>query len=407
MRGRGRSAAILLAIWWVGFNLRAVLLAVPPVLATVRGDLHLSYTGAGLLTAVPVLAFAVAAVPGAGLVARLGAHRVVTLGLVALTAGTALRAVPGTGSLAAVFGGTAVLAVGIAIAQPGVPVVLQRWFPGGVQRASITVTLGLTMGELVGATVTRPWLVPMTGGGWRGSFLVWALPAALALVGWVAVVPARGPAQAPGRQRLGPLLHLRVVWVVAALFAAQSLVYFSANTWIPETAPGGPGGSAAALGLAGINGIQIPCLLLLTLIRRPFVTRRRFYLLGGGLVLVGTAGWLFASASPALLWSALIGAGVSMNFAALLAYPPTVAPPAAIAPFTAVMLAVGYGTAFLGPIAGGACLDLTHLRWTPFLPILGAAVAMVLLSTRLPASPWPVLAGRAPGPPVGPGLAAP
>ncbi len=396
-----------MATWWVGFNLRAVLLAVPPVLSAVRRDLHLSYTGAGLLTALPVLAFALAAVPGARLVARLGAHRVVTLGLVALTLGTALRAWPGPAGLAAVFGGTVALAVGIAIAQPGVPVVLQRWFPGGVQRASITVTLGLTMGELVGATVTRPLLVPLTGGGWRGTFLVWALPPALALAGWVLLVPARNTAQVVRQQSLRPLLRLPVVWSVAVLFAAQGLVYFTANTWIPETAPGGPGGSAAALGLLGINGIQIPCLLALAMIRRPFVTRRSFYLLGGGLALAGTAGWLLASATPALLWSALIGAGVSMNFAALLAYPPAVAPPAVIAPFSAVMLAVGYGAAFLGPVAGGACLDLTHLRWTPFLPVLVAALAMLALAARLPAPPWPAPGGGAPAPPAGAGLEAP
>jgi CP family cyanate transporter-like MFS transporter len=75
---RGRTAALTLLIaWWVGFNLRAVLLGVPPALGHVRDDLGLSYTASGLLTSLPVLVLGVLAFPGAALVRRRGGHRVV------------------------------------------------------------------------------------------------------------------------------------------------------------------------------------------------------------------------------------------------------------------------------------------------------------------------------------------
>ena len=47
----------------VGFNLRSVLLGVPPVLPLIQHDLGLSYTATGFLTALPVLVLAVGAWP--------------------------------------------------------------------------------------------------------------------------------------------------------------------------------------------------------------------------------------------------------------------------------------------------------------------------------------------------------
>ena len=57
--------ALLLVAFWVGFNLRASLLGVPPILGLARTSYHLSYEAAGLVTALPILAFGVMAFPGA------------------------------------------------------------------------------------------------------------------------------------------------------------------------------------------------------------------------------------------------------------------------------------------------------------------------------------------------------
>src|SRR5258706_598405 len=51
-----RSRPVLIAlVVAVGMQLRAVVLDVPPVLPAIRDDLHLSFTLAGTLTALPVL----------------------------------------------------------------------------------------------------------------------------------------------------------------------------------------------------------------------------------------------------------------------------------------------------------------------------------------------------------------
>ena len=65
----------------VGFNLRSVILGVPPVLPLIQHDLELSYTATGYLTALPVLALAVLAWPSGLIAERIGARLSVSIGL--------------------------------------------------------------------------------------------------------------------------------------------------------------------------------------------------------------------------------------------------------------------------------------------------------------------------------------
>ena len=382
-RTLGSGALTLVIAWWVGFNLRAVLLGVPPVLHRVQTDLGLDYTAAGLLTSVPILVLGLAALPGAALVRRLGGHRTVALGLLAVALGTPLRA---AGGVVPLYTGTLLLAAGIAVAQPGLPLVMQWRFPTAVQRASITVTFGLITGELVAASITVPLLAPLTGGGWRGSFVAWTAPAALAAAAWL-LVPADPPpaAAALGAAPATPRRRARLWWA-STIFAAQSLTYFASNTWLPTAVSGGADSREATLGLVVLNGVQLPVTLVLLGTRRPFVRSRAFYAAAGALATAGVLGWLVAADAAVPLWAALIGAGVSMTFAGLLAYPPSVEAPAGVAGFTAVMLTVGYCAAFTGPLLGGVVLDLVHWRRAPFLVIGVAAVVMVIAGLRPPPS---------------------
>lgn len=380
--GRAATLALLIA-WWAGFNLRSVLLSVPPVLGPLRTDLGLSYTAAGLLTSLPLVVLGVLAFPGAALVRRWGGHRVVALGLVGTAAGAALRALP-AGGAAPVFAGTLVLAAGIAVAQPGLPVMVQAWFPRAVQRASTLVTLGLITGEIAGAGVTGPAILGPLG--WRASFAVWAVPAVVATVAWLAV-PGRGPAgRAASGRPLRPLLRSPQLWWVAALFGAQSLVYFAANTWVPSTVRGGSGSAAASLDLTLLNLVMLPATLALTVTRRPFVRSRAFYAAGSLLALVGAVGWMLSADSLGPLWVLLMGTATSTAFAGLLAYWPTVAAPEDVAASTAMMLAFGYLAAFLGPLLGGTARDALHTQWAAFLPVAVSATVMLACSLRLPAA---------------------
>src|SRR5690242_7410013 len=81
----------LLLLWLAGNALRLTILAVPPVIPLIHVDLHLSETQVGILTGLPSMLFAIAAVPGSLLIARLGVMAALVTGLALNAFGGALR----------------------------------------------------------------------------------------------------------------------------------------------------------------------------------------------------------------------------------------------------------------------------------------------------------------------------
>src|SRR5947208_15184874 len=86
-----RKVIICVLLTLVGFHLRSVILAVPPILPLIQHDLRLTYTATGFLTALPVLVLACAAWPSWLLAERIAERTCVTIGLSLLGGGALLR----------------------------------------------------------------------------------------------------------------------------------------------------------------------------------------------------------------------------------------------------------------------------------------------------------------------------
>ncbi|HYB01276.1 MAG TPA: MFS transporter, partial [Ktedonobacteraceae bacterium] len=136
----------------VGFNLRSVLLGVPPVLPLIQHALGLSYTLTGFLTALPVLVLAVGAWPSGLLAERIGARLSVSIGLGLLAAGTILRAFKV--NMLSLFFFTLILSIGITMSQTAIPILIRRWYPKQIGLVSALFSDGLILGEAVAAGIT-------------------------------------------------------------------------------------------------------------------------------------------------------------------------------------------------------------------------------------------------------------
>ena len=110
---------LLVGMVLVAFNLRPAVSSVPPVLETIRVELALSYTAAGLLTTIPTLCMGGLALAAAPVARRVGRERGVMWAVVLIGVGTAAR-LWGTNA-AVLFGSTLVVGVGIAISQTLLP----------------------------------------------------------------------------------------------------------------------------------------------------------------------------------------------------------------------------------------------------------------------------------------------
>jgi CP family cyanate transporter-like MFS transporter len=117
----------LMLLWLAGVGLRLTILAVPPVLAMIRDDFALSATEVGLLSSIPPALFAIAALAGSLLVARLGVTTALVGGLLLVAIGSALRGL--ATDFAILFATTIVMSAGIAIMQPIMPAAVRLWTP--------------------------------------------------------------------------------------------------------------------------------------------------------------------------------------------------------------------------------------------------------------------------------------
>src|SRR6266852_7689528 len=80
-------------LWLAGVALRLTILAVPPVIPLIHNDLHLSETQVGILSGLPMVLFAAAAIAGSLMIARLGALTALLIGLVLCAVGSVLRGI--------------------------------------------------------------------------------------------------------------------------------------------------------------------------------------------------------------------------------------------------------------------------------------------------------------------------
>jgi MFS transporter, CP family, cyanate transporter len=355
-----------------------VVLSVPPTLPALHHALALSYSAAGLLTSLPVLIMAVGAIPGAYLVSRVGARQAVTYGLALLAVGAALRgAFP---SAAALFIFTVVLSLGIAVSQPAVPSLVQAWLPERIGRGIAIYTNGIFVGEVIAATVTLPLLINPLG--WQGALAVWALPAAMVLVLWLAFTPTMKTSPQIGAAwfpdwRSGPMVR------IVLLMGTASIVYFGMNTWIPDTLDARHAHNLIPLTLGVLNFMQLPISLLLTIAADAMVGRRWPFVVAGLGSVVGVTGYILAPVETAPIWAGIAGAGSSMAFILNLGLPALMAP-SEVARTTGLMLTIGYGAAFFGPALGGFAWDWSgHFRFA-LLPMALGALAMIGLGATLP-----------------------
>ncbi|MGY1633582.1 MFS transporter [Geodermatophilus sp. SYSU D01186] len=380
---RAPGGLLLAAVLLAGLNMRGAIAAVSPVLPEMRAELGLSPTLAGLVTTLPVLCFAVLAPPAAWLGRRMGAEAAVCAGLLAIAAGTVLRAVDGAPLLLV---GTSVVGAGMTLGNVLLPAVTKREF--GARAGTVTglYTAALCAGAALTAALTAP-LAALTD--WRTALAAWAALAVAAAVLWVLATRRRGdgahaesgPLTAPAVSA-APVWRSPVAWAVATVLALQSVLYYAITAWLPtllldELGRGlRPGAVAAALfQVLGIAGSLLV----------PAVLARRSREGQSGLGVVVAASWavlvlgLWIAPGLWVLWAALggvtQGAGIAFAFTVLVLRS---ADDAAARRLSGMAQLVGYGVGATGPLVVGAVYAATGGWAAPLALLLGVAAVLTV-----------------------------
>lgn len=186
MTGQGSSPsravapiAVIVAIVLTALVLRGPLVAVAPIATTIREALDLTAGEVGLLTALPVLCFALATPFASLLIARAGPDAATLVCLLGVIAGSGIRSAGGIGAL---FAGTVLIGVFITVGNVVVPVIIRR----DVTAARVGIATGLYTSALnVGSMLTSLGTAPLADAiGWQGGLAFWLVLPVVAAVFW-------------------------------------------------------------------------------------------------------------------------------------------------------------------------------------------------------------------------------
>jgi len=368
-------------LWLIGNAARLTILAVPPVLTLISSDLGLSGTQIGILSSLPVVLLALAAVPGSMLIARFGALRTAIAGLWLTALGGALRGIaPDVWTL---YAATILMGAGVAVIQTALPSLVRQWLPGRINLSSAVATNGMLVGEIIPIFFTAL-MLPLFLNSWRAGIAVWSAPVAVIALAVFLLAPSETRA-APGAPpaRWWPDWSDRLTWRFGFMLCAANTIYFGSNAFIPGllTHAGRPDLIQPAL--FWLNMGQIPASLLLIGFAR--VTERRIwpFLVFGLMMLAALSGMALTASGWTVFYAGIVGFAGAGILALCLALPAALVAPPDIGRMAAAMFVIGYSVAVAMAVAGGALWDLTGDARFAFLPLAIGGIPLVLLAPSL------------------------
>jgi MFS transporter, CP family, cyanate transporter len=356
-----RTALVLTGLVLLSFNLRPAAVSVGPVLEEVRHGLEMSGPEVGLLTALPVLAFAIFGALAPAFARAIGLHRAAAISLLAVVVGLAGRAAAHHETTFLLL--SALALAGMATANVLLPSLVKLHFPDHIGRATAVYTTALAIGLTSAFLLTVP--IADAFGSWRAGLGVWAVTALVALIPWLALATHDRHLERDRRNiSFGDVARTRIGWAMVLVFGLQSLQAYSIFGWFAQMwRDNGYDADQAGLLVGIIAAMSIPLSLWL-----PAACARRdsqtgmilvvtgCYLIGYGMLLVDA----HAFAVPAAV---LIGVGCSifplvLTLIGLRAH--TADGTAALSGFTQ---SLGYLMAAVGPFLIGTIYDATG-GWT-------------------------------------------
>ena len=350
----------LSALLAVTLVMRGPVTMVGPLGPELSALLSLTPADFGVLTALPIALFGLGSFAAAPLAGRFGLRQGAALAVLLVLLGTFARAVPSWWPLLAATG---VAALGIAILNVLIPVVIKTAFSGSVGRVMgiYTGVVGLS-GALGGLTA-----VPLADAlGVAAPTCAWGVVAAAALVFWRCRAPHARGAEAGSSAKsakaesgtFARLLRSPTAVALIGVMGVQSLLIYTVAAWLPGWLQN-LGTSAEMSGtwlfIYLVSGL--PASVLTPRFMRWCGSERTAECVLAGLYLFGVAGW---TAGGAWLFPASIAAGASqgamLSVAVLLMAEKTSGTREMLA-MSALAQGVGYLFAGTGPWIFGLLLE--------------------------------------------------
>ena len=370
---------MMLSIILAAFCLRIIITGVGPLLPEITANLGLTGRSSGLLTTLPLLAFAVVS-PLAGKIGRRqGEGKTILIGLCLILLGTVLRSTLGVPGL---FLGTAIVGIGTALGTVLLPAVVKAEYPTRVGQVTAYYTVAMVAAAAIGLALNVP--LSGTGLGWNGALLVWGIAVVITGLIWRKNASLRlstsNPTETEGREK--PIWKSGLAWCVTLYFGINSMIFYAVIGWLPTILQS----AGMQSGTAGIvtslyQVVSLAPSLLVPTLAGKCRDQRGWLMLGSVLNIIGIITLMSSTAAAAQVTATIIlglanGCAFSMGLA-LMGFRARDAVEAAR--LSGFAQSVGYALAATGPMVVGWLHDLTP-NWNIGLGYILFASVVALLA---------------------------
>ena len=327
--------------------------------------MELSNTRLGLLTTIPILCFGIFSVFTALITRRFGTEWSMAFALLLLTGGIFLRAIP---TVYALFTGTAILGIGIAIGNVLLPGIVKKQFPGYVGWLTGIYSATLAFGASAASGISVP-LSERAGLGWRWALAIWGFFSLAAFISWLPQLRNKLPEinKKGFRSSLRQLGKSKLAWHVAVYMGVQSFSFYILITWLPEILiDRGMGSEKAGWYLAMMQAVGIAGTLLVPAWSSK---QKRQQLPIAGIVIlevISLGGLMIPSLSYVAVWISILGFCMGASFGmALLFIVMRSRDSTSANELSGMSQSVGYSFAAFGPVLFGALYDFFASWYVP------------------------------------------
>ena len=374
---------LVIGIIVVAFNLRPAITSVGPLISLIREDIDISNGLAGLLTSLPLIAFAVISPMVPNVAHKFTREKVLIYGLILIIIGMSVRSIS---VFILLLIGTLIIGTGIAICNVLLPSLIKSHFPLKVALMTSIYTTVMNIFAAAGSGLSNP-LAKDLNLGWEISLLIWALPAVFVVLIWIVIIRKDTTKQetiTPSKKGIlsgNRMWRIPLAWIVASFLGLQSTLFYVTISWLPEILHDFGMSMATAGWLLSITQIiGLPASFAIPILAGKLQKQSLIACSIGILSLIGYGGLLLGDSWATIIFSLIfIGIALGGGFALALTFIGLRSKDAEQATeLSGMAQSVGYLFAAIGPFAIGSIYDVTASWTLPLLTLMIVAVLMII-----------------------------
>ncbi|MGJ9457913.1 CynX/NimT family MFS transporter [Oceanobacillus sp. CF4.6] len=365
----------------IAFNLRPAITSIGPIIGIIRDDIGLSSWSAGLLTSLPLIAFAIMSPMAPRLANRFTNERSMLIGLILLFIGISVRSIS---IIFLLFMGTLLVGLGIAILNVLLPGIIKDKFPNkvGLMTSVYSTSMGILAATASGLSVP---LANGMNGGWQVALLLWTIPVTIGIIVWSYLSRKERKKNQTEIKFIqsadNQIWRSPLAWQVAAFMGFQSFLFYVTISWLPAILhDSGLSMATAGWMLSFTQIIGLPASFLVPMIAEKFKSQRGIVFVLTLSSFLGYGGLLLGTSYAVMLISILlIGVALAGSFSLALTFLGMRAKtPKQAAELSGMAQSIGYLLAAIGPIIIGYLYDLTNAWTVPLIMIMFVSILVFL-----------------------------